>query len=128
VTVALVEELNRRFVAGDAAGAFALFSDDIVIAQPTSLPHGGEHKGHDAVRAMGTELAAHWTRVVENPRVTGTKTHVVQQTTQTWTSKATRKRATVEVAELFTFTPSGTQVATITVFPQDTHRLLATLG
>jgi ketosteroid isomerase-like protein len=128
VTVALVEELNRRFVAGDSAGAFALFAEDIVIDQPTSLPHGGAHKGHEAVRAMGAEYSQHWTRVIENPRVTGTAKHVVEVTTQTWTSKATGRKATVEVTELFTFTPSGDQVATITVFPQDTHLLLSTLG
>lgn len=126
MTVALVEELNRRFVAGDAAGAFALFADDIVIAQPASLPHGGRHKGHDAVRSMGATFAEHWTRKIENPRVTGNTKLVVQLTTQTWTSVATARSATVEVAELFTFTPTG-QVATITAFPQDTHVLLATL-
>jgi hypothetical protein len=50
---------------------------------------------------------------------------VVQLTTQTWTSVATGRSATVEVVELLEV--AGGQVRRIQVFPQDTHALLATL-
>ena len=49
----------------------------------------------------------------------------MQLTTQTWTSKDTGRRATVDVVELFTI--DGGVVTEIRVFQQDTHVLLATL-
>ena len=47
-------------------------------------------------------------------------------TTQTWTAKATGRSATTEVVELFAFEDG--LIVGIRVFPQDTHRLLATLA
>jgi ketosteroid isomerase-like protein len=129
--VAVVEELNRRFLAGDRDGAFALFAPDVRIRQPASLPHGGDHVGHDGVGAMGRAFAEHWDRTIVDPRVSGTGAGagsgglVVQVTTQTWTAKATGRSATVEVVELLTVLDG--RVAEIRVFPQDTHGLLATL-
>jgi hypothetical protein len=49
----------------------------------------------------------------------------VQLTTQTWTSKATGRAATVDVAEFFAVS-EGT-IREIRVFQQDTALLLATL-
>ena len=54
---ALVEELGRRFRAGDRDGARALLAPDLRIQQPASLPHGGWHHGPDGLDAMGAAFA-----------------------------------------------------------------------
>ncbi len=123
--VALVAELSRRFLAGDGAGALRLFHPDIRIEQPASLPHGGEYRGHAGMAAMGAAFGRHWTRTIDNPRISGDDTRVTQLTTQTWTATATGRASTVDVVELFSF--ADNLIAEIRVFPQDTQALLATL-
>jgi len=127
--VEVVRELSARFQAGDREGAFALFHPDIRIVQPASLPHGGTHVGHDGVMAMGTRFAEHWDRTITDPGIAAYGDHgdgVVQVTTQTWTSKATGRSATVDVVELLTVVDG--LVTEIRVFPQDTSSLGATLA
>lgn len=121
-----VRELSRRFLAGDRDGAMALLSPDLRIEQAPSLPHGGEHRGHAGMAAMGAAFAEHWDRTIEGPRLVAEGDTVVQLTTQTWTAKATGRAATVDVVELLTVTDG--LIASIRVFPQDTASLLATLG
>jgi hypothetical protein len=123
---AVITELAKRFMAGDGAGAMALFAPGIRIEQPASLPHGGWHQGHDGMAAMGAVFGQHWTRVIEDPRIFGEAGRVVQLTTQTWTAKSTGRTATVDVVELFVV--EGGLVHEIRVFQQDTAALLATLG
>ena len=127
----IVTELARRFADGDGAGAAALFHDDIRIEQPASLPHGGWWSGRTGMADMGAAFGKHWTRTIADPRIYGSGTAdesgaVTQVTTQTWTSVATGRSATVDVAELFSF--SGGLISQIRVFQQDTHLLLGTLN
>jgi len=124
--VGVVEELQRRFRAGDWGGAFALFHPDFSIEQPESLPHGGRHRGPQGMREMTATFASHWTRTISEPVVRGCDDAVVQLTTQTWTSSQTGRSATVDVLELFTFEDG--LIREIRVFQQDTHALLGTLG
>ncbi|HKE72362.1 MAG TPA: nuclear transport factor 2 family protein [Acidimicrobiales bacterium] len=121
----LVEELGRRFRAGDGDGARALLHPDLRIHQPASLPHGGWHHGHAGMAAMGAAFAEHWDRTIGEAAVLGCGPIVVQVTTQTWTAKATGRCATVEVVELFGFTDG--LISEIRVFQEDTHLLLTTL-
>jgi ketosteroid isomerase-like protein len=121
----VVGELNRRFLAGDREGAMELIDPDVVIEQPDSLPHGGAHRGHDGMAAMGATFAEHWARRIEDPRVLDAGETAVQVTRQTWTASATGRSATVEVVELMSVVDG--RVTRIRVFPQDTHLLLATL-
>ena len=121
----IVTELARRFQAGDSAGAFRLFHPGIAVEQPTSLPHGGWHHGHDGIAAMGAIFASLWERTISQPRILGCGQTVVQVTTQTWTARTSGRAATVDVVELFTFRDG--LVAEIRVFQQDTHLLLDTL-
>ena len=123
--VGTVTELARRFAAGDGAGAAALFHDDIRIEQPASLPHGGWWSGRDGMAKMGAAFGEHWTRAIADPRISGDEETVAQVTTQTWTSVATGRSATVDVAELFSFRDG--LICQIRVFQQDTAALLATL-
>lgn len=124
--VALVNEMARRFRAGDLDGAFGLLHADFRIRQPASLPHGGRHDGRDGMAAMGATFAEHWDRTIGEARVLGCDDgSAVQVTTQTWTAKATGRSATVDVVELFSFADG--RIAEIRVFQQDTHLLLATL-
>lgn len=123
--VELVEELSRRFLAGDRDGALALFHPDLRIEQPASLPHGGTHHGVDGMGAMGAAFAEHWDRTISEPRISGCGDTVLQVTTQTWTAKTTGRSAIVDVVELFRFADG--RIAEIRVFQQDTALLLATL-
>jgi uncharacterized protein len=122
---AVVEELARRFGAGDLDGARALFHPDLHIEQPASLPHGGSHHGLDGMAAMGAAFAQHWERTITDPRILGCGPTVVQVTTQTWTAKTTGRSATVDVVELFALTDG--RISEIRVFQQDTALLLSTL-
>jgi ketosteroid isomerase-like protein len=123
--VELVEELGRRFRAGDMDGAFQLFHPNFRIQQPESLPHGGWHDGPEGMKQMSASFARYWTRTITDPTVHGCADSVVQITTQTWTSKETGRAATVDVIELFSFADG--LIREIRVFQQDTHLLLGTL-
>jgi len=123
--VTVVEELARRFQAGDAAAA-ELLHDRLRIQQPQSFPHGGWHEGLAGMQEMGTVFSTHWDREIRDYRVFGSGARAVQLTTQTWTSKATGRSATVDVAELVAVTDG--KVSEIRVFQQDSHLLLATLA
>jgi uncharacterized protein len=122
---AVVEELGRRFRAGDRDGARALLAPDLRIQQPASLPHGGWHHGPDGMDAMGAAFPEHWDRTIGPSEIRGDGDTAVQVTTQTWTARATGRSATVDVVELFRC--EGGRIAEIRVFQQDTHALLATL-
>lgn len=121
----IVEELARRFQAGEIASAFELYHPALRIEQPASLPHGGVHHGADGIRAMGATFAKFWDRTISHRRRMACDDSVVQVTTQTWTAKSTRRSATVDVVELFSFVEG--MISEIRVFQQDTHTLLATL-
>jgi ketosteroid isomerase-like protein len=123
--VELVNEMARRFQAGDREGAFELLHPDFRLQQPASLPHGGWHRGRDGMVEMGTTFAQYWDRTITDPRVLGCGDSVVQITTQTWTAKETGRSATVDVVELFSFADG--LISEIRVFQQDTHLLLGTL-
>lgn len=122
----VVEELARRFQAGEIESAFQLYHPALRIEQPASLPHGGIHEGRDGVRAMGATFAKFWSRTISEPRrMSCDGGSVVQLTTQTWTAKSTGRSATVDVVELFSFVEG--LISEIRVFQHDTHRLIATL-
>ena len=123
--VDLVNEMGRRFLAGDFDGAFALIHPGFRIEQPASLPHGGWHDGRQGMGEMGATFARHWDRTIREPRVLGCGDTVIQVTTQTWTAKETGRSETVDVVELFSFADG--LISEIRVFQQDTHRLMATL-
>jgi ketosteroid isomerase-like protein len=121
----IVEELGRRFRAGDTQGAMALYDPDVRVEQPASLPHGGEHRGADGLAAMGAQFARHWDRTIGAAELLDCGERVVQLTTQTWTARTTGRAATVDVVELFTIVDG--RITEIRVFQQDTAALLATL-
>jgi ketosteroid isomerase-like protein len=123
---ALVAELGRRFRDGDIEDAMALYDPAVRIEQPASLPHGGWHEGAAGIGEMGAAFARHWDRTIGPARLLDAgDDEAVQVTTQTWTSKATGRSATVDVVELFTV--AGGRITEIRVFQQDTHLLLQTL-
>lgn len=123
--VEVVEELARRFLAGDREGAAQLFSPELRIEQPSSLPHGGWHRGLRGMAAMGEAFGRYWERTIGPPRIMGCGDLVLQLTAQTWTAKQTGRSATVDVVELIKV--SDGLIEEIRVFQQDTHQLLATL-
>lgn len=121
----IVEELSRRFQAGDREGALELYHPEVRIEQPPSFPHGGWHRGVDGMDRMAAEFARHWERTIANPHILGCGESAVQVTTQTWTARATGRSATVDVVELFSLTAG--LISEIRVFQQDSHLLLETL-
>ena len=123
--VELVQELARRFTAGDREGALELYHPEVRLELPYSLPHGGVYRGRDGFAPMSETFAQHWDRTITDARLMGCGEVVVQITTQTWTAKSTGREATVDVVELFSFADG--MISEIRVFQQDTHRLLETL-
>jgi ketosteroid isomerase-like protein len=121
----IVRQLAERFLAGDRAGALELFSPDLVIEQPGSLPHGGTHRGVDGMAAMAEMFGRYWDRHIEDIRLIDGDDVVVQVSRQTWKSKATDRSAAADVVELFRVGEG--RITEIRVFPQDTHALLATI-
>lgn len=75
---------------------------------------------------MGAIAGRYGERSISSPRIFGCGEAVVQVTTQTWTSRASGRSATVDVVELFSF--SDGLVWQIRVFQQDTHLLMGTLA
>jgi hypothetical protein len=124
--VELVEELARRFRAGNREAAVELFHADFRIQQPESLPHGGWHQGSDGMVTMAATFDRYWTRTITDPMMYGCGDLVLQITKQTWTSKDTGSSATVDVVELITV--ADDLIREIRVFQQDTHLLLETLA
>ena len=122
---AVMAELARRFRAGDVDGANELYHPEMRIEQPSSLPHGGVHRGRDGAAEMARIAGERWDREIGDPQVFESGDTVVQVTTQTWTAKATGRSATVDVVELITVVDG--LVTEIRVFQQDTFRLLETL-
>jgi ketosteroid isomerase-like protein len=122
----VVDEMGRRFQAGDREGAWQLLHPDFRIQQPSSLPHGGWHRGPEGMVEMAAQFGRHWDRTISDSRLLNCGESVVQVTTQTWTAKATGKSETVDVVELFSFADG--LISEIRVFQQDTHLLLATLN
>ena len=127
MSIELLEELSRRFRAGEMGAAFELYHPRVRIEQPASLPHGGVHEGHAAVRDMGSIFAMYWTRTISEPyRTSCSDGRVLQITQQTWTARSTGKSASMDVLELIAFAED--LIAEIRVFQQDTQRLLDTLS
>jgi ketosteroid isomerase-like protein len=121
----IVRRLAERFLAGDRAGAVELFSPDLVIDQPGSLPHGGTHHGVAGMAAMAEMFGRYWDRRIEDIRLIEGDDVVVQVSRQTWKAKATGRSSTADVVELFGFGEG--RITEIRVFPQDTHAFLATI-
>jgi uncharacterized protein len=121
----LVAELRAAFGAADPERIAAILHDDFEIEQPASLPHGGRHLGMAGMAEMGARFAEHWERTIGPPVVHDGGDVVVQVTTQTWTSRATGRSATVDVVELISV--ADDRIRGIRVFQQDTALLLATL-
>ncbi len=121
----VVTELLRRFQAGDWEAAQQLYHPQLRVEQPPSFPHGGWHQGVEGMNRMAAEFARHWARTIDGSRLLGCGDSAVLVTTQTWTSKATGRSATVDVVELFSVIDG--LISEIRVFQQDSHLLLATL-
>ncbi len=121
----VLDDLRAAFASGDPEQIGAVLHPEFEIEQPVSFPHGGRYKGLVGMGEMGAAFAEHWDRTIENPRAWCDGDRVFQLTTQTWTSKATGRSATVDVFELISV--ADEQIREIRVFQQDTARLLSTL-
>lgn len=121
----VLDELRAAFASGDPERIGAVLHPDFEIEQPASFPHGGRFAGLAGMGEMGATFAEHWDRTIGEPRAWSDGDLVFQLTTQTWTSKATGRSATVDVFELITVQDG--RIREIRVFQQDTAAFLATL-
>ena len=121
----VIADLHDAFASGDPDRIGSVLHPDFEIEQPGSFTHGGRYVGLAGMGEMGAAFAAHWDRSIENPRAWADGDKVFQLTTQTWTSKATGRSATVDVFELITI--ADDKILEIRVFQQDAALLLATL-
>jgi uncharacterized protein len=58
--VDVVRRFEDAFVRGDLDAVLSLLTEDIVVHEATSLPYGGEHRGHDGFLALVDIFTSVW--------------------------------------------------------------------
>lgn len=99
---AIVQAVYAHAGAGDWTACEALLSPDLVIHEADGLPYAGTYRGRDALQRLHGIVMAHWQDPeIEFHAMTAGDGHVVSLVTFHLTSKATGKRATMPLAEMF---------------------------
>jgi ketosteroid isomerase-like protein len=115
---------------GQAATAIAwtdVFAPDIVLTEPSSLPHGGVHQGLDAFLAVQAGMAEHWEQRIEDADYWQcAPDRVSLRIVITWTARVTGRSVTLPMIDVLRF--GDGKVVAIEAFVFDTAALLATLS
>lgn len=102
---AIVHAIYAAGGAGDWDRAEKYLSDDLVIEEPASLPYPGKFVGRRALRELYGIVMAHWLDPkVEFHAMTAGDDYVVSLLTFHVTSRRTRKRLAMPMAEMFHIT------------------------
>lgn len=114
---------------GQAATALSwtdVLAPDIVLTEPSSLPHGGVHRGLDAFLAVQAGMAEHWQQRIEDAAYWHcAPDRVFLRIVITWTARATGRTVTLPMIDLIRF--GDGKITAIEAFVFDTAALLATL-
>jgi ketosteroid isomerase-like protein len=104
----------------------SLFSRDVVLVEPGSLPHGGVHRGLAAFGQVQAGMQALWEqRIVDAEYWQCAPDRVALRIVIEWTARATGKSATLPMIDLISFNDGA--ITAIEAFVFDTAALLATL-
>jgi ketosteroid isomerase-like protein len=103
-----------------------LFSPDVVLVEPPSLPHGGRHAGIEAFAAAQAGMRELWEQRIEDAAywLCGPDRACVRIVI-TWTARSTGRRVTLPMIDLISFGDGA--ITAIEAFVFDTAALLATL-
>lgn len=103
-----------------------VFAPDIVLTEPSSLPHGGTHRGLDAFLEVQAGMARHWRQRIEDAEFWQcAPDRVCLRIVITWTGRASGRSVTLPMIDLIRF--GGGKIVAIEAFVFDTAALLATL-
>jgi ketosteroid isomerase-like protein len=110
-----------------AASWTELFSPDVVLVEPPSLPHGGRHAGIEAFAAVQAGMRELWEQRIEDAAywLCGPD-RACLRIVITWTARSTGRHVTLPMIDLISF--GGGAITGIEAFVFDTAALLATLG
>jgi ketosteroid isomerase-like protein len=105
----------------------SLFSPDVVLVEPASLPHGGVHRGLEAFGQVQAGMGALWEQRIEDAEYWQcAPDRVALRIVITWTARSTGKSATLPMIDLLSFADGA--IARVEAFVFDTAALLATLS
>lgn len=108
-----------------AVGANVVVADP-VLTEPSSLPHGGVHKGIDAFHQVQAGMAALWEQRIEWAEYWPSGTdRVTLRIVIRWTARATGRSVTLPMIDFIQF--GGGMIIAVEAFVFDTAALLATL-
>jgi ketosteroid isomerase-like protein len=109
-----------------AASWTELFSPDVVLLEPTSLPHGGRHAGIGAFTAAQAGMRERWEQRIEDTAywMCGPDRACVRIVI-TWTARSTGRSVTLPMIDMISFGDGA--ITAIEAFVFDTAALLSTL-
>lgn len=103
-----------------------LFSPDVVVIEPATLPHGGRHAGIGAYRELQARMGELWQQTIESAEYWPcAPDRFTLRIVITWRSRATGKTVTLPMIDMIRF--EGGQIVEVEAFLSDTAALLATL-
>lgn len=123
--VEILRSMLAKLQAGDFAGGEQYLREDLVIDEPESVPHSGVFHGQDASGRVKEIIRATWDQQMGELELYESGELVISRRPIVWTSKKTGKSADSTAVEFFEFRDGN--VARITGYPRDTHRLMQTL-
>jgi uncharacterized protein len=104
-----------------------VFDRDIVLVEPSSLPHGGVHRGVDAFHKVQAGMRELWEQRIEDAEYWQcAPDRVTLRIVIRWTARATGRSVVLPMIDLIRF--GNGKIIGIEAFVFDTAALLGTLG
>ena len=103
------------------------FTEDYVIVEPPSLPHGGVYTGREEWAAMNAKMRSLWAQKVKPTRIWDLPQDdvIILYSEMEWTAKATGRTVSFPAVEILHFRDA--KICKVEMFLQDTKIILDTL-
>jgi hypothetical protein len=104
-----------------------MFTEDYVIVEPASLPHGGVWQGRAEWAKMNARMRSLWAQTLKPVRILDVPEHdlIVLCTEMEWTAHSTGRRIQFPAVELLYFRDA--RICRVEMFLQDKKAILDTL-
>jgi ketosteroid isomerase-like protein len=123
--VEILRSMLAKYQAGDYAAGEQYLHPELVIEEPESITHGGIFRGPDASTRVKQIIRATWDQQMGELELYDCGKLVISRRPIVWIAKTTGKSTACSAVEFFEFRDG--KVAKITVYLQDTKRLMETL-
>ena len=124
---ATLEAVYAAFFRGDLEGWLSFFDESSVFWEADSLPYGGVARGREGARATVMKMVDSWDDVAfDVEEMVASEQRVIAYGTFTGTGKATGKRVSFPLAEMWMF--RNGKVAELKAIYGDTALAAAALG